>query len=151
MKKMNREKLIKELHNYFQIPELVCDHTHSKWGERAWQFLDTDYLHCLLIIRRDILQVPMTCNTKTATQRGLRCNRCELVKEKKNVYLSAHILGKAGDFTCKGMTAQEARSRIRNNAHLLPCNIRIEDGVSWLHFDVLPQYGITQKVYGFTE
>ena len=148
---MNREKLIKELHNYFQIPELVCDHTHSKWGERAWQFLDTDYLHCLLIIRRDILQVPMTCNTKTATQRGLRCNRCELVKEKKNVYLSAHILGKAGDFTCKGMTAQEARSRIRNNAHLLPCNIRIEDGVSWLHFDVLPQYGITQKVYGFTE
>ena len=148
---MNREQIIRELHNYFQVSELVCNHTHSAWGERSWQFLDSDYLHCLLIIRRDILQVPMVCNTKTATQRGLRCNQCELVKEKKKVYLSSHILGKAGDFTVKGMTAQEARSRIRNNAHLLPCNIRLEDGVSWLHFDVLPQYGITQKVYEFSE
>ena len=149
--KMNRETIIRELHNYFQIAELVCPHTHSKWGERAWQFLDTDFLACLLIIRRDILQVPMVCNTKTSTQRGLRCNRCDLVKEKKDVYLSSHILGKAGDFTCAGMTAQEARSLIRNNAHLLPCNIRLENGVSWLHFDVLPQYGVTQKVYEFNE
>ena len=151
MMKMNRETIIRELHNYFQIAELVCPHTHSKWGERAWQFLDTDFLACLLIIRRDILQVPMVCNTKTSTQRGLRCNRCDLVKEKKDVYLSSHILGKAGDFTCAGMTAQEARSLIRNNAHLLPCNIRLENGVSWLHFDVLPQYGVTQKVYEFNE
>lgn len=148
---MNREQIIRELHDYFQISELVCPHTHSKWGERAWQFLDTDFLACLLIIRRDILKVGMVCNTKTSTQRGLRCNMCELVKDKKKVYLSAHILGKAGDFTCTGMTAQKARSLIREKAHLLPCNIRVEDGVSWLHFDVLPQYGITQKVYGFSE
>ena len=147
--KMNRESIIRELHDYFQISELVCPHTHSKWGERAWQFLDTDFLHCLLIIRRDILKVGMVCNTKTSTQRGLRCNRCDLVKEKSNVYLSSHILGKAGDFTCKGMTAQEARSKIRNNAHLLPCNIRLEDGVTWLHFDVLSQFGIDKKVYEF--
>ena len=149
--KMNREQIIRELHDYFQIAELVCPHTHSAWGERAWQFLDTDYLHCLLIIRRDILKVPMVCNTKTSTQRGLRCNRCDLVKEKSKVYLSSHILGKAGDFTCTGMTAQKARSLIREKANLLPCNIRLEDGVTWLHFDVLTQYGITQKVYGFSE
>lgn len=146
---MKREQIIRDLHNYFQISELVCPHTHSKWGERAWQFLDTDFLHCLLIIRRDILQVPMTCNSGTMTQRGLRCNMCEMIQEKKTVYLSSHILGKAGDFTPKGMTAQEARSRIRNNAHLLPCNVRLEDGVTWLHFDVLPQFGIDRKVYEF--
>ena len=146
---MNREQIIRELHNYFQIGELVCDHVHSKWGERAWQFLDTDYLACLLVIRRDILQSPMTCNRAGANQRGLRCNRCELVKEKKKAYLSSHILGKAGDFTVQGMKAQEARNRIRNMAHLLPCNIRMEDEVSWLHFDVLPQYGINDKVYEF--
>lgn len=151
MMKRNREQIIKDLHQFFQVSELVCEHTHSKWGERSWQFLDTDYLECLLIIRRDILQVPMTCNHSGANQRGLRCNRCELVKEKKNVYLSSHILGKAGDFSVKGMTAEEARSRIRNNAHLLPCNIRLENGVSWIHFDVLPQYGITAKVYEFSE
>ena len=148
---MNRDEIIQALHKFFQIRELVCEHTHSKWGERAWQFLDTDYLHALLVIRRDILQVPMTCNHEGAWQRGLRCNRCQIVTEKKNVYLSSHILGKAGDFTIQGMTAQEARSRIRNMAHLLPCPIRMEGGVSWLHFDVLPQYGVTQKVYEFSE
>ena len=144
-----RDEIIRELHRYFQVRELVCDHTFSKWGERSWQFLDTDWLHCLLIIRRDILQAPMVCNTDEARQRGLRCNRCELVRGKDSVYLSSHILGKAGDFTVKGMTAQEARTRIKNNAHLLPCPIRLEGGVNWLHFDVLPQYGLDVKVYEF--
>lgn len=145
-----RDEIIRELHRYFQVRELVCDHTFSKWGERSWQFLDTDWLHSLLIIRRDILQAPMVCNTDEARQRGLRCNRCELVRGKDSVYLSSHILGKAGDFTVKGMTAQEARTRIKNNAHLLPCPIRMEGGVNWLHFDVLPQYGLDVKVYEFT-
>ena len=148
--RLDREQIIRELHKYFQIRELVCEHTHSEWGERAWQFLDTNYLACLLVIRRDILQQPMTCNHDEATQRGLRCNLCQIVKDKDKLYLSSHVLGKAGDFTVKGLTAQEARSRIRNNAHLLPCPIRMEGGVSWLHFDVLPQYGITDKVYEFT-
>lgn len=148
--RINRDDIIRELHDFFQVSELVCEHTHARWGERSWQFLDTDYLHCLLVIRRDILQLPMVCNHDGATQRGLRCNRCDLVKDKSSVYLSSHILGKAGDFTVKGLTAQEARSWIRNMAHLLPCPIRLEDGVNWLHFDVLPQYGITQKVYEFT-
>lgn len=148
---MSREEIIRELHKYFQVSELVCEHTHSRWGERSWQFLDTDYLHALLIIRRDILQLPMTCNYSGANQRGLRCNMCELVKEKEKNYLSSHILGKAGDFSVKGLTAQEARERIKNNARLLPCNIRLEDKVTWLHFDVLPQFGITEKVYLFKE
>ena len=148
--KQTRDEIIRELHKYFQIRELVCEHTHSEWGERAWQFLDTNYLACLLVIRRDILQQPMTCNHDEATQRGLRCNLCQIVKDKDKLYLSSHVLGKAGAFTVKGLTAQEARSRIRNNAHLLPCPIRMEGGVSWLHFDVLPQYGVTDKVYEFT-
>ena len=147
---MTRNEIIKALGRYFEVSELVCEHTHSKWGERAWQFLDTAYLHNLLVIRRDILQLPMICNHEGANQRGLRCNRCELVKDKPSVYLSSHVLGKAGDFTVQGITAQEARSRIRNNAHLLPYPLRMEGGVSWLHIDVLPQYGITSKVYEFT-
>lgn len=148
---MNRETIIRELHNYFQVSELVCGHTFSRWGERSWQFLDTDYLAALLIIRRDILQLPMTCNSSSATQRGLRCNMCELVKEKKKNYLSSHILGKAGDFTVKGLTAKQARERIIQNSNLLPCNIRLEDGVTWLHIDVLPQFGVTERVYLFSE
>lgn len=147
--KQTRDDIIRELHKYFHIRELVCEHTFSKWGERAWQFLDTNYLACLLVIRRDILQLPMVCNHDGANQRGLRCNLCQIVKDKDELYLSSHVLGKAGDFTVHGITAKEARSRIRNNAHLLPCPIRMEGGVSWLHFDVLPQFGITAKAYEF--
>ena len=146
---MKRDEIISQLRKYFQISELVCDHVFSAWGQRAWQFLDTTYLHNLLVIRRDILQVPMTCNHAGANQRGLRCNRCGLVTEKTKPYLSSHVLGRAGDFTVNGMTAQEARSRIRNNAHLLPYPLRMEGGVSWLHIDTLPQYGITDKIYEF--
>lgn len=146
---MKRETILRNVRKFFDIDELVCNHTAAKWGDRAWQFLDTDYLHALLIIRRDILKAPMWCNSSTLHQRGLRCNLCELVAGKKVNYLSAHILGKAGDFTVEGMTAEEARQRIKANAHLLPCNIRLEGGVSWLHIDVLPQESVIAKVYEF--
>lgn len=148
---MNREQIIRELHRFFQVRELVCGHTFSKWGERSWQFLSTDYLHNLLVIRRDILQMPMVCNHDGAEQRGLRCNMCKMVKEKKAAYLSSHILGRAGDFSVQGLTAQEARSRIRAMQNLLPYPMRMEGGVSWLHIDTLPQFGIEAKVYEFTE
>ena len=147
---MTREEILTAIKPYFDIEELVCDHTFKKFGEKAWQFLDTDYLHCLLIIRRDIIKLPMWCNSKTQKQRGLRCNRCQMVRGKSTVYLSAHVLGKAGDFTITGMTAEKARQKIKDNADLLPCPIRFEKGVSWLHFDTLPQYGVTDKVYEFT-
>lgn len=146
---MKRETILRNVRKFFDIDELVCNHVAAKWGDRAWQFLDTDFLHALLIIRRDILKAPMWCNSSTLHQRGLRCNLCELVQNKKSVYLSAHILGKAGDFTVEGMTAEEARTLIKANAHLLPCNIRLEGGVSWLHIDVLPQEGVIAKVYEF--
>ena len=51
---MTREEILTAIRPYFDIDELVCNHTFAKWGEKAWQFLDTDYLHCLLVIRRDI-------------------------------------------------------------------------------------------------
>ena len=148
---MTRTEIIRQLQKFFEPEELVCNHTLSKWGDKSWQFLDTEFLHTLLVVRRDILKVPMFCNNyKTETfQRGLRCNRCGLVRSKSTVYLSSHILGKAGDFTVEGMTAEQARELIKKNAQLLPCNIRMEDGVSWLHFDVLPQWGVTSKVYEF--
>lgn len=135
---MTRQEILTAIRPFFDIDELVCDHTYAKWGEKAWQFLDTNYLHALLIIRRDIIKMPMWCNGSQKKQRGLRCNRCQMVREKTSVYLSAHILGKAGDFTISGMTAEQARQKIKANANLLPCQIRIEKGVSWLHFDVRP-------------
>lgn len=146
---MTREEILKAIRPYFDIGELVCNHTLAKWGDKSWQFLDTDYLHALLVIRRDIIKLPMWCNGNGKNERGLRCNRCSTVRGKSSVYLSAHCLGKAGDFTITGMTAEKARKVIRENADKLPCNIRLESGVSWLHMDVLPQYGVNEKVYEF--
>ena len=146
---MTREEVLTGIKKFFDVEELVCDHTYKKWGEKAWQFLDTYALWCLLIIRRDIVKMPMYCNSKNSHQKGLRCNLCDLVKSKKEVYLTSHSFGKAFDLTCPGMSAEKMRQKIKENADLFPCNIRIEAGVSWLHFDILPQYGINEKVYEF--
>lgn len=151
---MTRDDILNEVKKFFAVSELVCDHTFAKYGERSWRFLDTDYLHALLVIRRDIIRLPMWCNSKTAHQRGLRCNQCQIVKSAKGTYLSAHVLGKAGDFTITGMTASVAREKIKANANLLPCKIRLEkwdsagNEITWLHMDVIdePQ---NPKVYEF--
>ena len=148
---MNRISIITEIKRYFNVKELVCPHIYNRWGESSWQFLDTNYLHTLLVIRRDILKSAMICNNASMTQRGMRCNRCDMVKAKTTPYISAHILGKAGDFTISGIAAEAARKKIKENAHLLPCAIRVEEGVSWLHFDVKPQDGFVGKVFGFKE
>lgn len=151
---MTREEILAGVKKYFDIGELVCDHTEKKYGETAWRFLDTNYLLVLLIIRRDIIKLPMWCNSKTAKQRGLRCNRCQIVKSKNDVYLSAHCLGKAGDFTITGMTATKARELIKANADLFPCKVRLEKWdstgkeISWLHVDVIDEEK-NPKVYEF--
>lgn len=145
---MERQEIIERLSKYFQVKELVCPHIYKKFGEKSWQFLQTNYLHALLILRTDILNAPMTCNTSTMTQRGMRCNMCELVKSKKDAYISSHILGKAGDFDVKGMSAEQARQKILANAKKLPCKCRIEADVNWLHFDTM-YHDKTEKVYVF--
>ena len=136
---MTRKEIITQLSDYFDIKELVCKHTYAAFGQRAWQFLDTEYLHCLLIIRRDILGVPMTCNYGDKTQRGLRCNLCQIVQDKTKtgkIYLSAHVNGAGSDFDARGMTAEEVRRAIEQKADILPYPIRMEARVTWLHFDV---------------
>lgn len=152
---MHRSKLITDVKEYFDIEELVCDHVLARWSDnedRIWDFLDTRFLANLLVLRRDIIQQPMYCNhhKRGTHQRGLRCNLCELVKEKDRAYLSAHILGKAGDFSIEGMSAEKARQRIRLLAGALPYPIRLEKNVSWLHFDVMPLKD-GQKIYEFSE
>ena len=146
---MERKDLITKVRQFFSIEELVCPHAYRKWGQRCWQFLDTAFLETLYVIRKEILGVPMYCNIGEYTQRGLRCNKCKMVANKSVSYLSAHVLGKAGDFSVQGMTAEEARQKIIENADRLPHPIRMEANVVWLHIDVLEQYGIDEKVHLF--
>ena len=133
---MTRKQILNEIKRYFDADELVCDHVYEKWGKLSWRFLDTNFLWCLLVIRRDIIKTPIYVNGKTTHQRGLRCNMCQLVKDKRVPYLSTHIQGKACDMTIPAMNAEKARQLIIENANLLPCPIRLEKNVSWVHMDV---------------
>lgn len=135
---MDRQELISRLSRYFDIRELVCDHTYKAFGQSAWDFLDTSLLECLLVLRTEILQRPIYVNTGGMTQRGLRCNMCQLVKEKKRVYLTMHSFGKAVDFTVQDMSAEAARREIIRAADRLPCPVRLEADVSWVHLDTRP-------------
>lgn len=137
---MERDNIIKELKKYFKITELVCPHTYNKHGENSWKFLDTESLETLLVLRTKILCVPLICNSysKNLTQRGFRCNLCELNKNKtiKGVLsISAHSTGKGWDLTSPNMTAEEMRKKIKAKSYLLPYPVRIEKDIDWLHID----------------
>ena len=134
---MTRTELIAEVQQFFTLKELVCRHTYERYPTTAWRFLDYDALYTLLVLRRDVLQVPLICNSGEHTQRGLRCNMCPIVREKTRPYLSGHIMGKAFDLVSPAMTAARMRSLIALHYDLIPVPIRIEAGVDWLHFDTL--------------
>ena len=135
---MTRQECINRLKTKFKISELVCTDVYNKFGEGAWRFLDDKILQTLYILRFEIFDAPITINNgKNYTQRGLRCNRCQLVRSKSTSYLSAHVLGKAFDLDVKGYTAEQARKKIKENLAKFPFPIRMESDVSWLHIDVI--------------
>lgn len=148
---MTRQEIIEKIKPYFKISELVCDHVYRTFGDKAWQFLSTNLLHTILILRTEIFKTPMMINGGAFGQRGLRCNLCQLVKDKtisNRIYVSAHMLGEAIDFDVKGYTAEQARKKIHDNIHLLPHNIRLEKDVNWVHIDM---YDTNNKIYQFKE
>lgn len=139
---------------YFKVQELVCPHVYKRFGDSALQFFDKGILDTLVFIREHIGS-PIYINNwhwgGDKSQRGLRCCICPLVKEKvylEKVYLSSHIFGKAVDFNVKGMTAEEVRVWLEEIKNELPCNIRIEKDVSWVHIG-LGYFNQTEKITYF--
>lgn len=140
------KNITEELGEYFSIQELVSKAVWERYGENAWRFLDPRLIHTLLVLRRDILRVPLVCNNwksgGTLQQRGLRENTSDIVKSKTakgQMYLSAHTTGQAVDLSSGRMSANDMREAIVILADLLPYPVRIEDGESaptWLHIDV---------------
>ena len=132
---------------YFSIEELVCDHMIKKYDENTlWGFLDDKFKETIDFIREH-LNSPMLCNYSGLHQRGMRCNMCSIVKSKTSPYLSAHVLGRAGDFNVEGMSAEVARNKIIELEPILPYPIRLEKDVTWVHIDVM-DFG-QGKIYQF--
>lgn len=124
---------------HFVLQELVCPDVYNKYGKTAWSFLDKRLLDTIEFLREE-LGKPIIINNwhrdGSYTQRGLRCNTCELVRTKEDPYMSAHNFGQGVDMTFKGMSAKDVRRWIIKNQHKLPYNIRLETDVSWVHLDV---------------
>lgn len=133
---MNRNELINEVKKNFELKELVCPHVLNQYGDKAWQFLSTELLSTINVLRNKVINRPMIINNGTTfTQRGLRCNMCELVKSKTKPYMSSHSLGKAIDFHCTDITPEECRQLIKKNIDEFEYPIRLEEAVDWCHVD----------------
>ena len=137
---MDRNELIKEVSKYFKVQELVCPHCYNKFGETSWQFISTEILSTLYVLRTKIFNKPITVNTWKAggqfSQRGLRCNMCQLIKSKKSIYLTPHGQGKAIDFNVKNLTIEETKNLIRQNKQKFEYPIRLETNTTtWCHVD----------------
>jgi len=153
---MTKLEIVNAVKKYFKVQELVSKAVYDKWGEKSWNFLDEKLLETLLVLRRDILKVPLVCNDWVYggknSQRGLRENICSIVKEKTDkgvLYLSQHNFGKAVDLVSSKMSAEDMRKTIKANAKKLPYNVRVEDGVSWLHIDLMCDINQKDKIYFF--
>ena len=148
---MKRDELIKEVKKYFQLKELVCPHVLNTFGDNAWQFISTELLSIIYTLRTQIIKKPMIINSydNNLTQRGLRCNICQLCKDKTSsnkIYISSHSLGKAIDFTVNDMSAEEVRNLIRSNIDKFEYPIRLERDVNWVHIDSYTVDGVTKLV-----
>lgn len=151
---MTRDELITKLKTNFKIQELVCRHCYERFGDNAWQFLSTELLSTLYILRYKVFNKPMIINDWAMggklSQRGLRCNMCPIVKNKNRIYLSAHILGKAIDFNISGLSTKQIYDQIRKNIDLFEYPIRIEaNSTSWNHVDVYQYYNNNKKLVEF--
>lgn len=128
----------------FILEELVCKHVFDKWGYNSWSFFDDRALRTIDIIRRRLNKRMIINNWKWGgefTQRGLRCNQCQLVKDKTTagiVYCTPHVRGIAFDFDVEGMVAEEVRQWLIMHKEILPVPIRLEAGVNWVHLDIAP-------------
>ena len=151
---MTRNELINKLKENFKIQELVCKHCYDKFGEKSWQFLSTELLSTLYTLRYKLFKKPIIINNwhqgGDFSQRGLRCNMCNLVKNKKKVYLSAHILGKAIDFNISNMNTQEIYKEIEKNIEMFEYPIRLEsNSTTWCHLDVYQPLNSEQSLIKF--
>ena len=151
---MTRNELISKLSKNFKVQELVCEHCYNKFGESSWQFLSTELLSTLYTLRYIIFNKPITVNTwhngGGFSQRGLRCNMCQLVNSKMSVYISAHMLGKGIDFNVTGLTSDDVNQTVNDNVDKFEYPIRLESNTDgWSHIDTYQPYGSEAKLIEF--
>lgn len=120
---------------YFKIYELVDKDTYSKYGVKAWKFLDDRAIQMLDKIKEQFSEGTATVNNyywKGDRQwSGLRTTKSTYYSP-----YSQHTFGRAFDVVFSDYTSDEVRKYILDNRDEFPLITRIEGDVYWLHFDV---------------
>lgn len=133
---------------HFEIHELVCHDVYKRDGQKAFRYFRPVLLDFLDWLREELGR-PVYINNwywgGDKSQRGLRCNLCQLVAEAMVLYLSGHITGCAVDFNVKGMGPDQVRGWLAKNIHrfflLYPeykARCRVENkefAPTWVHVD----------------
>lgn len=126
-----------KLSNNILVQELIPKDIYLRDGDRAAKYIDSKLPIVLERIRELCGNKQMTLNDwywgGRFNLRGYRPPECTIGASK-----SMHKQGKAADFTIKGMTAEQVRKVIRDNAEeLIALGLtRMEKDVSWVHVDL---------------
>lgn len=123
---------------HFRIEELVPRETFRQLGGLAWILFDNRLLYTLDCLR-EYFDFPLIVNDwkwgGTNHFRGFRPSDCTV-----GVKYSQHRFGRAIDLKPGhngiNCTAEYMRLEIIANSKLFPHITSMEDGVSWLHFDI---------------
>ncbi|UVX69384.1 MAG: Peptidase M15 [Bacteriophage sp.] len=75
-------------------------------------------------------------------------NTTLITRRNGKVVFMGNCTGNAIDFTCEGKTAEEVREIIKAKPLLLPCKVRLEEDVTWVHIDVYDD-GTEDKITTF--
>lgn len=132
----------------FKIHELVCPDIYKRDKELAWRYFRPELIDFIDWFRERIDR-PVYINNwfwgGDKTQRGYRCNLCHIVREKKILYASAHMLGAAVDFNVKDVHPNQVREYLRDNIHeffnehtcyIRKCRLESDRlAPTWVHID----------------
>jgi len=121
---------------WYSLEELFPKDIITKYGTKAWEFLDERLLWTADKIREKFNK-PCIVNTwyfgGKSFYRGYRPPECKI-----GAANSAHKHGRALDLIVVGISAKQIRNEIRRNqgCHSFRFIRRIEKNVDWLHFDL---------------
>lgn len=129
---------------YFEIDEIVCPHIFAEYGEKAWNFVPM-WMADTLDTLREHFNAPITVNNYKwggdLSQRGIRCIKCRLVKERLaegKPYASTHYTFQAIDFNVKGWDAKNVYNEILKHQDKFKYIKRMENieyTPTWTHID----------------
>ena len=121
---------------HFKIYELVPPKTYTKFGDKAWWFIDPNLIRVIDALREEFGSATINSYKWGGDRQwsGLRTSGSPWYSP-----YSQHSFGRAADILFKDYAAEEVRQAITANPEkwLAICpSITLEEDVSWVHIDV---------------